>query len=44
MYIYEASTIAYEGSSSGKVGEEIIGVDVQGGFDGDSESIDVSEL
>ena len=42
--IYEASTVKYDSSEVDVDGDRIIGVDVQGRFDGDSESVDVSEL
>ena len=42
--IYEASTMTYEGSGCNGGEDTIIGVDVQGRFDGDSASLDVSDL
>ena len=43
-HIYEASTVRYDGSEENGDFDGIIGVDVQGRFDGDSESADVSDL
>ena len=42
--ILEASTVKYDSSVVEVYGDEISGVDIHGHFDGDSASVDVSEL